>query len=427
MPFKFLTGSGGSSLVPGATGIRLIQPGLLSGGTLVTFSRAQIDGVTSFATDGGGSTWVEYPADLQRFTGTAQGMLFEGDRTNGIRNPRGNIAVATPTTSRPTNWTNVNTAGITPNYTATPTNLGIPCVRVQLSTGSAAATTFAQSFDTTTAVAAVSGDVVFGTAFVRLEAAPTAPLTYFIRLQARDSGGTVLGGGTTTQTYTPTGTLTRISVNATMPASTAFVTLEYGATLTAAAAYDFTQDFGAPQIEVAAPFASSPTINRVGQNSIANVRGADVLYGLTSGAFPSSVGTMLAKVLIPQNAPAGADQMIFQMDDGTANNRIRLRNVAGGATIVAGRVVSGTPTDATSLGSMTAGTAFKVGLSWDGTNIRGNFNGGTTQSITGSAAALTNFRIGGAVSGSGLFGSIQYLDMLPYAVPDLATAVSGLP
>ena len=79
----------------------LVAPSVLS--NPLTLSRAQTGGVQSSAIADNGSSVALYGADTPRFTGSAQRLLIEGQRTNSIRNPRCEGAVAGTPGTAPTN------------------------------------------------------------------------------------------------------------------------------------------------------------------------------------------------------------------------------------------------------------------------------------------------------------------------------------
>jgi hypothetical protein len=189
---------------------------------------------------------------------------------------------------------------------------------------------------------------------------------------------------------------------------------------------------GWPQLEIGA-FASSPILPAVGTPA-ASTRGADLVTATLAslGIGANGACTVLVSAMLPQAAPAGVDQMLVQLDDGTDANRYRLRNLAGGLALVAGEVVAGSPSDAASAGSFVAGTPFRAGIAIDGAGrIAASFNGGAVQAVTGGpTSGLTILRLGNnAAATAGLFGEVGTLRVLRYALGDaaLAAAVAALP
>ncbi len=84
---------------------------LVSGGQLnapLVLTRAQATGVRSTAINADAVTRNEFAADIARFNGVARRLLVEGQRTNGIRNPRAEGSTAGILGAggvMPTNWT----------------------------------------------------------------------------------------------------------------------------------------------------------------------------------------------------------------------------------------------------------------------------------------------------------------------------------
>jgi hypothetical protein len=176
-----------------------------------------------------------------------------------------------------------------------------------------------------------------------------------------------------------------------------------------------------------APFPSSAMLAT--SEPASATRGQENITAGFSALFPAGVGSVLASYVLPFNA-SGADQTLLDINDGTANNRIRLRNADGGATIVAGRVIGGVSSDAATLGSMTPGTLFRVGLTFDGTTITANFNGTANQTVAGQPAGLTTLRLGNHAAGTApMFGELGYFEPRAsvIAAADLPAAVAAIP
>jgi hypothetical protein len=162
-----------------------------------------------------------------------------------------------------------------------------------------------------------------------------------------------------------------------------------------------------------------------------STRGADLITApLTALALPTSGAcTILATVMLPQNAGASAPQEIFRIDDGTENNRYRTFNAVSGGTIRTQRVTGGSAVNADA-GSMTAGTPFRVGVAIDGAGRAAcSLNGAAAVAVTGGpTSGLTMMRIGASVTGvEAMFGEIGALRVLPQVMSDaeLAAAVAA--
>lgn len=168
------------------------------------------------------------------------------------------------------------------------------------------------------------------------------------------------------------------------------------------------------------PNASFPSSLVYPPTTGTSTRGRDSMVVPAAALFPTGEGSVAVQFVIPQNAPPGADQMIFQLDDSTDGNCIRFRNLAGGATIVAGTVIGGTPADAPSAGSMTAGVPVKALLTFSNAGrLAVLLNGGAVQSLNGLPGGLTWLRNFNNVAGSaGLFGEIGRQTALSQVIAD---------
>jgi hypothetical protein len=411
-------GRGGSGAGP-VFGARLIQPGAIAGGGIVSFSRSQVSSVST-ATNSAGN-FVQYSADVPRFNGAAQRLLLEGQRTNVLTNPRfegGTVGVIGSGGVYPTGMSFTG-AGFTQEILSFGLWNGAPSMVLRINSLSVISNpvlNFPGSFSPPAGNYAVSSGYIWA------------------------SGGTLAniatsfwgnaGGGSSVATV-PQITTSPNRLIAERLSTGGLRTNGFRLNCSNGTIVDVTLTIAMPQMEDAglSILPSSPIFPLVGLPA-ASTRGQDNFTSSFSSLFPTGVGTILASFMIPQNAPSGTDQMLFDISDGSLNNRIRLRNVAGGASIVAGQVIDNTPTDATSLGNMTAGTLFRVGLTFNGTTITGNLNGGTNQTVAGQPTGLTTLRVGNNSSGlAAIFGECGYFDALPNVISaaNLPAAVSAIP
>ncbi len=419
-------GRGGAGSAP-VFGARLVQPGAIGGGGIVTFSRSQVSSFST-ATNAAGSV-VEYVADVPRFNGASQQLLLEGQSTNQIRNSR---AEGISGGSAPTYWTAQFSTGTGNGVTRTVrawSGGGFSGIDIDLDGTCTGTNTSIPQFEVASFIPAVNAQVWTMSLYMAyVRGTPSqVPMQFGIRMT--DSGGTTLGGGgLLSSSITLTNTLSRYALTATLNQPTvAWISPGLRYTMTSGVTYAETLRIVFPQLELT-PFASTIILPPLGTPGT-STRGQDNLTSNFSTLFPTGVGTVLASFMLPQNA-VSVDQMLFDISDGTVNNRIRVRNVAGGATIVAGRVIGGVGTDATTLGSMTAGTLFRVGLTFDGTTITANFNGGSNQTVSGQPTGLTTLRVGNNSAGTNpMFGECGYFDVLPYVIPgaNLPAAVAAIP
>lgn len=380
-----------------------------------TFTRGPTNG-NAWAVNSSGS-YSEYGANVARFNYasvnpyTPRGLWLEGQQTNKVRNPRGAGAILGVVGSGgdlPTNWSIVNSAGLTTEVLSVETTLGFNAVRLRIS-GTATSTLYILGFETSTGIDALPSEAWSVSYLLLNEGNLGASIgSCRIRLQPRTSAGATVGSVLSGSQLGSIGDLVWMNRGFSDIGSTATIAKVQPqfstGILTIGLAYDTTILIGWPQCQPSST-VSSPILPAEGVQA-ESTRSTD-LFGVNLSAFSySGAITIIGSFQLPQNAAASADQMIIQMDDASDSNAVRIRNIAGGATIVMGRVNGGAPTDATALGSMTAGTRFSVGLTTDASgNISASFNGGTVQTLSGAPSGLTNLRIGQNFSGTAaLFG-----------------------
>jgi hypothetical protein len=412
---------GGFALVPGATGARITGPALVS--PLVTLTRAQ---VSSFSTVVGvdGFTIEEFTADTPRYFGATRALFRDPQRTNGFTNPRCEGAAPGTPGTMPTGWTISATQGLSVNVVGTGVEDGLAYVDIQF-VGTPTSTGNVQITPGGTPVAA-DGQVWTLSMFTRLVAGSLANVGNAITALQ-------VGGGAANPTYTLASTrlgLSRRSATATAAGGATIATGRWRCGVTSGLAVDFTVRFAAPQVEQGS-LPSSVILPPVGSPT-ASARGADNITAPFAALFPAAQGSILFRAILTQAAASGADQILFQLDDGTDSNRIRLRNPAGGATLVAGVVIGGTPTDAASLGSFTAGAEVKGCITFaPGGRVAVLLDGGSVLSVATSPSGLATLRFGDNASGTAplVSGAFSVVDTLPYIIPDLSmqAAITATP
>ena len=421
-----VVGGGGSRGGGSASfGVRLIQPGAIAGGGLTTFSRAQVASVSTVMT---GSALALVAADVPRFRGTSRRLLLEGQRTNIVPNPR---------TIASTGWANTNVSS-----TATSGPDGDAASGRSMNEGALSATHRTEFVSSPPSVTAgLRYPVAF---FARAGTASTIQVyrggtqfgtTNFANFDL--SGGGAIGSAgsdiTEHQIEAVGGGWFRCSCTMLALASGAppqiialcMTTSPTAARLESYTGTNRTVDVAFIHVEEDAAFASSVILP---DTTGASTRGADTLSASFAPLFPAGVGTVLASFLLPRTLAAGA--VLLELNDGTANNRIHIRQDAGGPGIICRHTIGGVNTDLTSLGSMTPGTLFRLGLTFDGTTIVANLDGGTNRSATAFPPGLNTLRVGNnALGTSPLFGEVGIFDALPFVIPGagLPAAVAAIP
>lgn len=389
----------------------------------VTFARAQ---VSTRATSTNGLTWEEFAADAPRYRGSARRLLIEGQRTNLIPNPR--FEGATPGTlgsggALPSGFNATGTAAWW-TVVGVGTELGLPYMDVTCAPSGAGSTNI---WFTATSGISLSGSAVYSTSiFARLLSGDMSTFSAFGFLRRTDSASAL--NGTAANLKLVTGSISRYVTSETTAADA--TSGRAGLVVTSSGAGSVTLRIYAPQVELGA-FASSPILPSVGAPA-ASTRGADLASAALASLGVTGPMTVLWSGTLPQDAPADVDQMLFQIDDGTNNNSIRIRNRAGGATVAGGTVITGVSADTANLGSMTAGTPFRCGATYDG--AAGRFAscvaGGSVQTLTVVPVGLTTLRLGNIPAyTAAMHGETGVLITIPGALADadLAAYVASLP
>jgi hypothetical protein len=371
-----------------------------------TFTRGPVNG-NAWSVNMSGD-WFESSANVARFDNTfpapisARGLLLEGSRTNLNTNPRAEGSVdGTPGTG-PTGWLFTATAA-SREIVGTTTVNGITGLLVRFF--GTPTSTAVQNLRLGPADVISVGTTVSNSCFISLTAGSLTNVTGFALRNDNEAGSTV---------FTPSTQLQRIT-NIRVSTSTASSTLlrwNYADTVTPV---DFTIFIGFPCREHSV-FPSSPIVPPVASPAT-STRATDVLTSTLSSLGLTGAYTVVATFNNPQ-LTSSFTYALLQIDDGTDTNRIRMRSLGGGVLVDGGTVNAGVATNTSSLGTLTAGTRYAVGLSYDGaTSVTFNLNGGATQTVSGAPAGLTTLRIGDNAAATGpLFGYVIKLQIIPRAL-----------
>lgn len=392
------------------------------------FARPQVGSLATVA--GANGIWSESLANVARFVGAGQRLLIEGQRTNHFANPRGEGAVVGllgAGGSWPTGWGGGAVfSGLSLEVVGQGVASGMTYTRLRLSgTSDGTASRATSSYS----APATLGQPVTNGVFSRLVSGSAAGLSVQVEVReyAGGSPGAVSGASLPLATSWGRGVISRVMTD---PATTSgrYTTRFSGSN---GVAYDVVFDIANPSIE-AAPFASTPILPPVG-TPFAATRGADrVTAGLAGlGIGANGAGTFLWSGAIAQTAPAGQDQTILQVDGGASTEAFALVNLAGGTQIALRRVLAGVATQLV-LGSVAAGTDFRLGMALDGTGRAiASLNGGTAAEVTGGAVGgFTTLRVGSDATGDrALFGETAAVATRGFALPAsaLPRAVAALP
>jgi len=415
--------------VPARGGRRLITDPALPAYVALLRSHAA---ARATALDADDTSWSEFAADLPRFHGAARRLLVEGARTNAVRNPRAEGATAGSPGTLPTYWgLNGLPSGIASTVVGTMIVGGVHCLRLRLAGTPATSATARLEPEGLSSIAAANGQSWTSSLFIGLHAGSLANLVATYRLMGRD--GSYSAYNMVTAALSPSASLGRSTLTTTIASAsvvTATTDITFG--FTSGQAVDCTLNIGWPQMEQG-PYASTPILPAVGSPA-SSTRGADLLSAALASVGVGSNGacTLLFWGVLPQAAGAAADQLLLSLDDGTASNRFRLLNPAGGSALQIGRSLAGASAAATA-GSITPGMAFKAGVSVDGAGrAAASLNGAAVVAQSGGpTSGLTTLRIGNdAGNTAACFGLAAECRVLPYAVadsalPGLVTALPG--
>jgi hypothetical protein len=392
----------------------------------LTLTRSQASGAQATALGADGLTWGTVAADVARFDGTARRLLLEGQRIDSLRNPRAVGAVAGTPGTLPTNWLLTGLpSGISSSVVGVVAVNGVECLRLRVFGTPAGSANARLEAEPVSGIVAANGQTWTGSAFLRLFAGSQANLGLNLRMMGRD--GVFTAYNLVTQAVTLNAALARAA--ATSVFANAAITLassDLQLVFTAGQPVDCTFDLGWPQIEQGA-FASSPILPPAGGTG-ATTRGADlVTVALAAlGLPPTGAGTILLRVVLPQAAPAAADQVLLQLDDGSAANRILLRNPAGGSALRLTRVLQGgAAVDAPDLGTFTAGVAVRLGLSVNGLGrVAASLDGAAAQAVLAApASGLVTLRLGNdSATTAPLNGQVADLQILGEVLSDAELA-----
>jgi hypothetical protein len=171
------------------------------------------------------------------------------------------------------------------------------------------------------------------------------------------------------------------------------------------------------------PFASTPILPAVGAPAV-STRGSDLVSAPLAALGIGGPCTILWSGVIPHASPASAPQTIIQLDASTDASRYMLRVEAGGGSVSLSRVDGGVAASIAA-GTMTPGTAFRAGLSINGTGrAAASFNGAATVAVTGGpTSGITTLRLGNTVGNSApMFGETGALAVLPFGMSDAGLA-----
>ena len=354
------------------------------------------------------------------------GLLIEESRTNNVRNPRAEGAVAGTPGTMPTNWGATVGNGVASQIVGSGVEHGIPYVDIAFS-GTPTATFGLQVFNDTAAPAAV-GQTWTYSVYARAVAG-TVPGGYVVGIQDTNSGGGSIGNSEAAQTLPSSAPLTTQRSSFTRTTATAGTAGARGYCYfvpQTGVPVSFTLRLGAPQLEQGA-FPTSPILPPIGAPA-ATARAADVATLPTAGFLGAGAVGTLAADYQTIHGNAAAPEYAADICDGTANNRYALRIDAAGNQAAAGVIVSGgAAVIMPPAGSNVAGVPSKLAMAWAPGAQAASANGGAVQTAAAAAPAgsLNTMSIG-TTGGGGSYAN-AYLRRVRYWPRALSAAeLSGV-
>lgn len=325
-------------------------------------------------------TWSSFAINAPRIT--TLGLLGEVASTNTIRNNSmvgATVGIIGVGGALPTNWSLANIGTLVTEIVATGTLNGLPYVDIHIS-GVTSTTSHTVLFETSTNVAAVSGQTWLVSQFLALVAGSSTNITSFnSRIIENNSGGTALVA--TNTVAVPTGSAFNgqrfQAVRTFNQATAAFAQCGLQVIHASAATIDYTLRVGAPQLEQQ-PTRTTPILT----TTVAVARAADT-YTITGTAAVAAMnaaksaysnqgsGVLFSTANVICNFGSALLQISvankFQTNNGTLNAE---------AQMPAGNVSS---------------IAQKVAYGFDGTNLTCRINGGTlvtTAAVWGASGTI---------------------------------------
>jgi hypothetical protein len=415
---RLLAMGGGYSIAPGYVDL-----------SRITWARAQ-DGAQSTSLGPDGLETQFYGADVPRFNGVPRLALIEGQRTNVTPNPW--MVGAVPGVigsggALPTGFAIDAAAGLTRTVVGTGTMHGRRYLDLRLNGTTATTAFFVLRFQAP--VSALEGETWTQQLFLALAGGSLANITSTV-VSLRAAGGTVSPSEATFPALAAdVWAMRRVSGVVGAGVSSIAAGMAFFAPLSSA--IDVTFRIALGNLEQA-PFASTlilPAIDTIA----ASTRGADLVTATLAslGIGDNGACTVLGTFRLPQSAPSGAPQVLWQMDAGGPSNRWTLTNPGGTTFLQLVRVTADVAAGA-SAAAFTPGAIVRVGVSINGSGGGSmSFNGASAVGVGGGpTSGLTTKRLGNRDDGAApLNGEIGWLQILPYAVSDaeLQARVAALP
>jgi hypothetical protein len=360
--------------------------------------------------------FIAAATDTPRFSGITRRLLVEGARTNMVRNPRFEGAAPGANPAYATLISNGN--GVSLVILGTGAEGGMPYVDLLFSGTAAGNGVLIPTFESTAGIPAATGQTWTAGLYIRQVSGTAGRVTSRVEVRPSDAANSVLGGFQGGDMVS-TAIWARMTVTGQLTASgAAYVRLNWRISYTAGVAYNEVIRIAFPSMELA-PFASTPMLPPAGAPAAAE-RAADVPAWSPPGGFGTQ-GTVVVKAMLPQLAVFGASQGLWQIDDGTDQNRLQLRNTSAGSAITGVVDINGVTVATLSPGNMAPGTPFRAAFAWAAGDQALCLGGGAVQTATAALpAGLARMLLGHASTqlNRAAFGEIELVDYAPTRLPN---------
>jgi hypothetical protein len=360
--------------------------------------------------------FIAAATDTPRFSGITRRLLVEGARTNMVRNPR--FEGAAPGTNPAFATLISNGNGVSLVILGTGAEGGMPYLDLLLSGTAGGSGVLIPRFESTGGIPAATGQTWTAGLYIRQVGGTAGRVSSRVEVRPSDAGNNALSGfqgGDMVSTpswarTTVTGQLTASGV--------AYVQLNWRVSYTSGVTYNEVIRIAFPSMELA-PFASTPMLPPAGTLAAAE-RAADVPVWSPPGGFGTQ-GTVVVKAMLPQLAVFGASQGLWQIDDGTDQTRLQLRNTSAGSAVTGVVDINGVTVATLSPGNMTPGTPFRAAFAWAAGDQALCLGGGAVQTAAAALpAGLTRMLLGHASAqlNRAAFGEIELVDYAPTRLPN---------
>ena len=413
-PLVRAAGVGGSG---GSDGLTLVANNYLQPSR--TFTRASAGTNINAA-----GNFVEFGNNVPRF-GRA-GLLLEGQRTNAVRNPRGEGS--TPPSGDPTHWTGLSgtSSGVTRTILGSGTANGLDYVDYSIVGTASSALTLIPRFETVGNISAANNQTWTQGVFLSWVSGSPALIEAVQAIRMYDAGNALTGSSGLLSGALPiTSTPTRFVQTATIPLgqSPAVASVEPGLRISipSGTVCAHVLRIGWPSAEQA-DFASSSILPAPAVLAASTRLDDNLSWALAGLGVPATGICTVFGAAVFNSRTDSENRSIVQIDDGTRNNRFLLR-MSGGGSIQTLRVLSTVSAFGGVAGSPVAGVEFRFAVAFDGAGkITASMNGAAVSTVSGGpVAGLTTMRVGNDTTAAFMFGSLPNVAVYPgVSVPDAA-------